>query len=199
MNKLLRTNTDPSRKAQIELNRRKAVRSVKQVFGNWQLYLMVLPAVVYLLLFVYKPMYGIQIAFRDFRFKTGLVGSEWVGFKHFEALFNSYWFPVTLKNTLTISFLNLFLNFPLPILFALLVNELRNEKVKRTLQTVSYAPHFISTVVMAGMVIMLLSPTSGIINRLIELCGGSRISFMQKPEFFKWVYVFSTTWQCKHE
>lgn len=195
MSKLLQKKEDPARKAEIALNRRTAMKSVKQVLGNWQLYAMVLPALIYLLLFVYKPMYGIQIAFRDFRFKAGLTGSEWVGLKHFEALFKSYWFPVIMKNTLTISFLNIGINFFLPIIFALLVNELRNEKVKRTLQTVSYAPHFISTVVMAGMVIMLLSPSSGIINRLIEVLGGSRKSFMQDPLFFKWVYVLSTTWQ----
>ena len=155
---------------------------------------MILPALVYLILFAYKPMYGIQIAFRDFTFKGGITGSEWVGFANFKRLFNSYWFPITLKNTLTISFLNLGVNFPIPIIFALMVNELKNEKVKNVVQTISYAPHFISMVVLCGMVIMFLSPTSGIINKLIEMCGGEAIAFMSKPTLFKWIYVLTGTW-----
>lgn len=169
-------------------------RALIKALNNWQLYLMILPALVYLILFAYKPMYGIQIAFRDFTFKGGITGSEWVGFDNFKRLFNSYWFPITLKNTLTISFLNLGVNFPIPIIFALMVNELKNEKVKNVVQTISYAPHFISMVVLCGMVIMFLSPTSGIINKLIEMCGGEAIAFMSKPTLFKWIYVLTGTW-----
>ena len=170
-------------------------KKFRKIINNWQLYAMVLPAVIYIILFAYKPMYGIQIAFRDFKFSEGITGSRWVGLDQFERLFNSYWFPITLKNTLTISFLNLILSFPLPIIFALAANELRNEKVKRVLQTVSYAPHFISMVVMCGMVIMMTSPSSGIINAAIKLMGGEAIAFMQKPELFKWIYVLSGVWQ----
>ena len=195
MNKLSVSKKASEHKEQVAFNRRKLARDARKVFGNWQLYLMVLPALLYLLLFVYKPMYGIQIAFREFRFRGGLTGSEWVGLKQFEDLLNSYWFPVALENTLTLSFLNLFLNFPLPIIFALLANELRNEKVKRTLQTVSYAPHFISTVVLCGMVVMFVDPNTGIINTLIEAFGGDGVAFLQNPKFFKWVYVLSGTWQ----
>lgn len=170
-------------------------KRIRKILSNWQLYLMLLPAVIYIILFLYKPMYGIQIAFRDFQFRDGITGSKWVGLEQFKRLFNSYWFPIILKNTLTISFLNLLLSFPLPIIFALSANELRNEKVKRTLQTVSYAPHFISMVVMCGMVIMFTSPSSGIINKIIEFFGGEAISFMQRPELFKWIYVLSGIWQ----
>lgn len=169
-------------------------RALIKALNNWQLYLMILPALVYLILFAYVPMYGIQIAFRNFTFKGGITGSEWVGFANFTRLFNSYWFPITLKNTLTISFLNLGVNFPIPIIFALMVNELKNEKVKNVVQTISYAPYFISMVVLCGMVIMFLSPTSGIINKFIEMCGGEAIAFMSKPKLFKWIYVLTGTW-----
>ena len=170
-------------------------KKFRKILNNWQLYVMVLPALIYIILFAYKPMYVIQIAFRDFSFKGGITGSEWVGFAQFERLFKSHWFPVIMKNTLTISFLNLFINFPLPIVFALIANELKNEKVKRTIQTVSYAPHFISTIVMCGMAILFLSPTSGIINKFITIFGGEPIAFMSEPHMFKWVYVFTGMWQ----
>lgn len=170
-------------------------RKAKKIIQNWQLYVLVLPALAYLILFKYKPMYGIQIAFRDFSFRDGITGSEWVGLDQFRRLFSSYWFPIILKNTLVISFMNLIFNFPFPVIFALLANELKNEKIKRSIQTISYAPHFISTVVMCGMTIMLLSPTSGVINKLIEMMGGEVVAFMSEPKLFKWVYVISGMWQ----
>jgi len=170
-------------------------KKFRKLLNNWQLYVMVLPALIWLILFVYKPMYGIQIAFRDFTFKGGITGSKWVGLAQFERLFSSYWFPVIIKNTLVISFLNIFLNFPMPIIFALMANELKNEKVKRTIQTVSYAPHFISTIVMCGMAILLLNPTSGIINKFITMLGGEAIAFMSEPHLFKWVCVLTGMWQ----
>ncbi len=162
---------------------------------NWQLYLMMAPALLYTILFVYKPMYGVQIAFREYNFADGITGSPWVGFDNFERLFVSYWFPIILKNTLTLSLLSLVITFPLPIIFALMINELQKEKVKRTIQTISYAPHFISTVVMCGMLILFLSPTSGIINTFIKMFGGEPIAFMSHPAMFKWVYVLSGVWQ----
>lgn len=195
MKNLTKIKEADTRRAEVELNRRMARKSIMQVLGNWQLYLMLLPAVLYLILFVYKPMYGIQIAFREFKFKTGITGSEWVGLNQFETLFNSYWFPLAFKNTLIISITSLVVTFPLPIIFAMLINEVRNEKVKRTVQTISYAPHFISTVVMCGVVIMLLNPTNGIVNIFIEMLGGSRVAFTQDPKLFKWVYIFSGVWQ----
>lgn len=170
-------------------------KKFRKLLNNWQLYAMVLPALIWLILFVYKPMYGIQIAFRDFTFKGGITGSEWVGLDQFERLFSSYWFPVIIKNTLVISFLNIFLNFPMPIIFALMANELKNEKVKRTIQTVSYAPHFISTIVMCGMAILLLNPTTGIINKFITMLGGEAIAFMSEPHLFKWICVLTGMWQ----
>lgn len=162
---------------------------------RYQLYLMVLPALAYLLIFAYKPMYGIIIAFKDYSFAKGILGSEWVGFEHFTRLFNSYWFPVILKNTLTISLLSLLVSFPVPILLALMVNEIGNKRVKSVFQTISYAPHFISTIVVCGMVILFLNPSSGIINKLITLFGHEAVYFMQKPQMFKWIYVISGIWQ----
>lgn len=147
-----------------------------RLLARWQLYLMSLPAIIAVLIFSYKPMYGIIIAFKDFRLNLGYFDSPWVGFENFKRLFSSYWFPI-------------------PIILALLVNEIKNEKIKRTFQTVSYAPHFISTVVLCGMVILFTNPSQGIINKLIEALGGEAIAFMQEPEMFKWVYVLSGVWQ----
>ena len=166
-----------------------------QITRHWQLLVMILPALVYLLLFHYKPMYGIVIAFKTYKMKLGILASPWCGFKNFDRLFSSYWFPIILKNTLTISLLSLALGFPAPILLALMTNEIRNEKIKRTFQTVSYGPHFISTIVMCGMVILFTSPSSGLINKIINAFGGEPIPFMQKPDMFKWVYVLSGIWQ----
>lgn len=177
-----------------DMKKRMRKKALVKALHNWQLYLMILPALLYIILFAYKPMYGIQIAFRDFTFKGGITGSEWVGFDQFKRLFSSYWFPIILKNTLTISILNMVVNFPFPIIFALLVNEVRNEKLKRTVQTVSYAPHFISMVVLCGMFIMFLNPTYGVVNKIIELFGGDAIAFMSKPKLYKWIYVLIGVW-----
>lgn len=167
----------------------------REFVTNWQLYIMVLPALVWLIFFAYKPMYGLIIAFKNYNFRQGIWGSEWVGFDHFERLFRSYWFPIILKNTLTVSFLGLLISFPLPIIFALFVNEVKNQRVRKIVQTVSYAPHFISVIVMCGMVILMLSPDGGIINTFLKMFGVEPIAFMQKPKAFKWIYVLSTVWQ----
>lgn len=163
--------------------------------SHWQLWLMMIPAIVFMLVFVYKPMSGVLIAFQDYSLKKGIWGSDWIGFDNFTRLFKSYWFPVILKNTLTISLLSLLLSFPAPIILALAANEIRSEKRKRLFQTVSYAPHFISTVVVCGMITVFLSPESGVINFLLELVGVEPVAFLAKPKAFKWVYVLSGIWQ----
>lgn len=167
----------------------------KRIVARWQLYLMSVPALLALLIFSYKPMYGIIIAFKDFSLSKGYWGSPWCGFENFERLFSSYWFPVIFKNTLALSVLNLVLGFPIPIILALLANEINNEKMKRTFQTVSYAPHFISTVVLCGMIILFTNKSHGVINLAIQAAGGESIAFMQDPQMFKWVYVLSGIWQ----
>lgn len=167
----------------------------KSVWKNWQLYIMCLPAVIYFLIFAYKPMYGIIIAFKNYSMRKGIMGSPWIGFGNFERLFSSYWFPIILKNTLTLSGLTLILGFPLPILLALILNEVQNSRFRKGFQTISYAPHFISTVVLCGMLTLFLSPSSGVINRFITMLGGEHINFLQEPSMFKWVYVLSGVWQ----
>ena len=159
------------------------------------LYLLLLPALVLLILFAYKPMYGVVIAFKNYKFKLGILGSPWCGLENFQRLFSSYWFPIILKNTLTISILSLVMGFPMPILLALMVNEVEHEKIKRTFQTISYAPHFISTIVVCGMVILFTNPNSGIINKALGLFGLEPVAFMQSAPAFKWVYVLSGIWQ----
>lgn len=162
---------------------------------RWQLYLLLLPALIYLLGFVYKPMYGIIIAFKDYSFRAGIWGSKWIGFDNFERLFDSYWFPVALKNTLIISFTDLVVGFPFSIIFALAVNEIGKYRFARITQTVSYAPHFISTVVMCGMLTMFLNPEYGVINHLLEMIGVDPIYFLADPKKFVWIYVISGIWQ----
>ena len=170
-------------------------RLARKMLEHWQLYLMTLPALAYILLFVYKPMYGIIIAFKNYKFKLGILGSKWVGLSNFRRLLESYWFPIILRNTLTLSGLSLLIGFPVPIILALMVNEVQREAPKRLFQTVSYAPHFISTVVVCGMIQIFLSPSSGIINNLIERLGGQAVYFMQEAGLFKWIYVISGIWQ----
>lgn len=162
---------------------------------KWQLYLMILPTLLFYILFRYKPMYGILLAFKKFNMREGIMGSPWVGLDNFERLFSSYWFPVIMENTLTLSVLSLVIGFPLPIILALMINEIESKKRKELFQTVTYAPHFISIVVLCGMVTLFLSPSSGIINRMLNLFGIESIPFMQQPENFKWVYVLSGIWQ----
>lgn len=162
---------------------------------NWQMYLLITPVVIYFIVFHYWPMYGVQIAFKNFIATKGIWGSPWVGFKHFERFFDSYFFWRLIKNTLGISLFELVVGFPIPILLALMLNEVRNSGFRRFVQTVTYAPHFLSTVVVVGMIMMFLSPTSGLVNMAIQALGGEPIFFMTKPEWFKSIYVLSGVWQ----
>lgn len=167
----------------------------KNIWKNWRLYLMCLPAVIYFLIFAYKPMYGIIIAFKDYSMRKGIMGSPWIGFDNFQRLFSSYWFPIILKNTLTLSCLSLILGFPIPIILALVLNEVSNDRFRKGFQTLSYAPHFISTVVLCGMLTLFLNPTSGVINKFVTMFGGDAVNFLQEPAMYKWIYVLSGIWQ----
>ncbi|MBO0991819.1 ABC transporter permease [Bacillus sp. SD088] len=166
----------------------------KNFLKSWQLYTFLLPALTFFIIFHYIPMYGVQIAFKDFFATMGINGSPWVGFEHFERFFNSYYFWRLLKNTLIISLYQLCL-FPLPVIFALMLNELRNGAFKKWTQTLTYAPHFISVVVVVGMIIAFLDPTTGIVNHLIETLGGSSVQFLTSPDWFRHIYVWSGEWQ----
>ena len=165
------------------------------IIRNWTLYLMILPVIAYFIIFHYWPMYGVQIAFKNYNVAKGITGSPWAGFRHFERFFKSYHFWPLIRNTVTLSLYTLIASFPAPIILALLLNEVTNSKFKRTVQTVTYAPHFLSTVVLVGMLTTFLSPQSGIINHIIEALGGERVYFMGEPAWFKHLYVWSGVWQ----
>lgn len=179
----------------IDVSPKKRKTLLKQMLQTWELYLFIAPAFLYFAIFHYGPMYGIQIAFKNFIPTKGITGSPWVGFEHFERFFDSYYFWDLLWNTLSISLYELAIGFPLPIILALAFNEIKNGVFKRTVQTVTYAPHFISVVVMAGIIITFLSPTSGIIVHIIEFLGFNAPDFLTDPAWFKTVYVLSGVWQ----
>ena len=159
------------------------------------MYLLFTPVVAYFIVFQYLPMLGVQIAFKNYSFRRGIWGSKWVGFEHFTRFFNSYYSVEVIYNTLMISLYSLVVRTPLPIILALLMNEVSCKWYRRTVQTVTYAPYFISTVVMCSMIILFLSPDAGIINTVIEACGGEKQYFMAMPGAFKTIYVMSSTWQ----
>lgn len=163
--------------------------------NNWQLYVMILPAVIYFIIFNYLPMYGIQIAFKDYKAVLGINGSPWVGFKHFTTFFNAYYFKRLLSNTLLLNVENLIVSFPIPIIMAIMLNQIRNDKVKRSIQTSIYVPYFISTVVLAGMLYIFLSPTSGIFNTVRGWIGLKEIDYMSSASAFRPIYIISSIWQ----
>ncbi|MCM8711213.1 ABC transporter permease subunit [Clostridium sp. SYSU_GA19001] len=162
---------------------------------SWQLYLLILPTFVYFIVFKYIPMYGILMAFKDFMPSKGIIGSPWVGFKHFNRFFNSFQFVTLIKNTVSLSVIQMVVTFPIPIIIALMLNQLTREKVKKFIQTVIYAPYFISTVVLVGMMQIFLSPSSGFINKIIQALGGEAVYFFSSPEWFQPLYVLSSIWQ----
>ena len=167
---------------------------VKNVKRHWELYLLVLPVVLYFIIFKYAPMYGIQIAFRDFYPGMDMWKAKWVGFSNFSRLFRSFSFKNALRNTLTLSFLQLAIGFPLPIILAILLNEIRLAAPKKLLQTVSYAPHFISTVAMAG-IILAFTASHGLIGQIYTALTGKTINMLTEPDKFKWIYVLSNAWK----
>ena len=166
----------------------------KRLKESWQWYLLLLPALIYLLIFSYGPMYGLQIAFKDYRASRGIWGSEWVGFKHFLRFFEYPDFWRMIRNTLSLTLYSL-ATFPIPIIFALLLNEVRQTKLKKTVQMITYMPHFLSEVVVCSLVILFLDRTTGPINNLIAFLGGERTNFMAMPQAFSSIYVLSGLWQ----
>lgn len=160
----------------------------------WDLYLILLPTIVYFVIFKYLPMIGLNIAFRDYVPKLGYWGSEWVGLDLFKRFFDFYSCWQIILNTLTLSFLSLLFTFPLPIVLALLLNEMRAKGYKKFIQTVTYAPHFLSTVVIVGMITAFCSPSSGVVNAIIEKFGGEPIYFMAKRNWFRPLYIISEVW-----
>lgn len=158
------------------------------------LYLLAIPGIAYYVIFHYVPMYGATIAFKDFSPLRGILGSPWVGFIHFESFFRSYYFWRLIRNTLLLNFYNLLFGFPAPIILALLLNEVRVQAFKKTVQTISYLPHFISTVVICGMIVDFTS-SRGVIVDLIAAVGGERANLLARAEYFRMIYVSSGIWQ----
>ncbi len=167
----------------------------KKVRRHWQLYLLISLPVAYFILFKYVPMLGVQIAFKDLNVIKGIWGSPWAGFKHFEAFFEHPNFWGLIRNTLVISLYSLIVGFPAPIILAIALNELRNGIFKRSVQLITYAPYFISTVVMASMIILFLSPRIGFIDHIRTGLGFESVNFIAKPELFSTIYVLSDIWQ----
>ncbi|THF75641.1 ABC transporter permease [Cohnella fermenti] len=168
---------------------------LKRVRANYELYLLISFPVVYFLIFKYWPMYGVQIAFKDFSASQGIWGSPWVGFDHFKRFFDAYNFWQIIRNTVYLSGLNLAIAFPIPIFVALMLNQLRQQRLKRFIQTTIYAPYFISTIVLVGMLYVFLSPSSGLVNQVIKLFGGEPILFAGESAWFRPMYIFSSVWQ----
>lgn len=155
---------------------------------------MILPVVIYIAVFCYKPMYGVIIAFKNFRPAVGIIDSPWVGFRHFTTFFSDYNFWRILKNTFSISALSILFGFPAPILLALLINEIRNTKFKRMVQTISYMPYFISMVIICGL-IKTFCQSDGIITDLVVALGGERINLLASKNWFYPIYIISNIWQ----
>ena len=160
----------------------------------WQLYLLLIPAVIYIFIFNYLPLYGIQIAFRNYSPRKGYWGSAWVGWKYFDRFFSSPDCWKLIKNTLSLSIYSLVVGFPLPIILALLLNQCTKTGFKKLVQNVIYAPHFISMVVLVGMINVMFSVNSGVVNTVIEKLGGERVLFTGQAECFPHLYVWSGVW-----
>lgn len=172
--------------------RRSTLRLMKQ---NYQLYIFLLPAIVFIVLFMYMPLYGLQIAFKTYRAGEGIWGSQWVGLKWFQQFFSTPRCWEIIRNTLTVSLYSLVASFPLPIVLAIILNYVKNLRFKKFAQTVTYMPYFISTVVLVSMMSLFFSPTSGFVNTMIKSLGGEPIYFMGIPSLFKHMYVWSGVWQ----
>lgn len=170
-------------------------RRWKLIRGNLDMYLLLIPGLVFLLLFKYTPMYGIVIAFQDFNIFGGISGSEWVGMAQFERLLQSDEFLQVLVNTLLISLYKITILFPIPIVIALMLNEVRRMFFKRTIQTIIYLPHFLSWVIISGLFLNILSPTGGIVNEIIRSFGGEPISFFTDNSLFRSLVVFTAGWK----
>lgn len=168
---------------------------MKRYFKHWQLLLLVLPALCYIMIFNYWPMFGLQIAFKDYTGRKGFIDSPYLGLAYFEQFLNYPFFWQTVKNTLVLSAYSLVAGFPFPIIIALLLNEVKNEGYKKTVQMAAFLPHFISMVAMCGMIMLFMDRSGGIFNALRELLGKERIAYLNEGKLFKHIYVWSGVWQ----
>jgi len=173
----------------------KFMRIVYHLRREWQIYVMLIPTIVWFIVFLYKPMYGLQIAFKDYSIFRGVANSPWIGMEHFTYLFDNDQFIRAVWNTIKISALNLIFGFPAPIILALMFNEILHATYKRTAQTIVYLPHFISSVIIAGIVITAFSPSVGIVNTVLGWLGLDPIYFLTRPEWFRPIFVGTGIWQ----
>ncbi len=172
-------------------------RLKKDLVKNWQLWIMLLPAIIYIFIFCYVPMYGVQLAFRDYNFSTGITGGQWVGFKYFKQYFESASFIPTLRNTFVISLTSIVLGFPAPIILAMIINQIRHEKWKKVVQTTVYIPYFISVVVMVSMINILFKNDSGVVSNFLKMIHlvGQDVNILGKESAFIPLYVLTGVWQ----
>ena len=170
-------------------------RSFGEYKNNWPIFLMIVPGLIYFIIFHYIPLYGVTIAFKDFKLLEGVMGSPWAGLKYFKMAFESVDFWNSFRNTMIISFLKLLFNFPAPILLALLLNEVRCMRFKKVVQTISYLPHFLSWVVFAGIITSFLSPSTGVVNLVIKSLGFEPIYFVADNEWFRPILVITAVWK----
>lgn len=195
MNEVLKNTAVPSNKMMPS----KKGKTFSNIWKARYLYILILPGLIYYLVFKYLPMFGVIIAFKDYQpwlgLWNGLVKTDWVGFANFRRLFSSMMFPQLMENTMLISFYKLFFGFPAPILLALLLNEVSNAIFKRSIQSISYVPHFLSWVVVGGILTNLLSPSYGVINGFLKSLGYQPIYFMTVPEYFRGLLVVTDVWK----
>ena len=162
---------------------------------EWQLWVLLVPLLAALILFHYLPLYGIQIAFRDYKAVFGIVGSKWVGLKHFQDFFKAYYAERLVMNTFLLNIYSLLFSMPVPVILAIMLNQLSYKRFKKNIQTIIYVPHFISTIILAGMLYLFLSPNSGIVNQMIVAMGGTSTYFMMEPDWFRPLFILTNIWQ----
>ncbi|MDR6879567.1 putative aldouronate transport system permease protein [Bacillus sp. 3255] len=167
----------------------------KEITRNWDLYVLISPVIVFFVLFEYVPMYGLQIAFKQYFVTKGIWGSPWIGLDHFARFFESFYFWRILSNTFSIGVYQIAAGFPVPILLALMVNEIGRKKFQKWIQTILYAPHFLSTVIVVGLMMIFLSQENGLVNHVLVWMGFEPIAFLTNPDWFKSMYVTSGVWQ----
>lgn len=190
--------TKPSQVNIIAPSKRKLSDRIRHrlfVRGEWQLYLLILPVVIYFIIFNYWPMYGIQIAFKNYSITKPMSDAPWVSLYYFKRFINSPRFPQLMKNTIVLSLYNLLAGFPFPIIFAVILNQAQSKRLAKFSQTVTFAPYFISMVVLVGMLYLFLSPNSGVVNQLLQFFGIEPIYFMAEADWFRHIYVWSSVWQ----
>jgi multiple sugar transport system permease protein/putative aldouronate transport system permease protein len=170
-------------------------RTLLNIARRWQLYVILFLPLLYIIVFHYVPMVGAQIAFRDFTPKGGIWGSEWIGFENFQRFFDSYLFERLIGNTVTLGFYSLVAGFPIPIILALSLNQVRTRFFKKTVQMVTYAPYFISTVVMVGLILQFLNPRFGILGQIIADVTGNNTNLLSQPDLFQSIFVWTGVWQ----